>query len=400
MPRINPDILRWARETAGFDLAPAAEKIGLRDARGVSGAQRLEELEAGKSEPSSALLKRIAAQYRRPLLTFFLPKAPRQDDVGEDFRTLPERHDPSNTTLDALLRDVKARQSLVREILEDDDDAAPLAFIGSRNQSDGVPKVAKAIVADIGFDRQHFRNARSPEEAFAYLRDCAQQVGVFVLLAGDLGSWQTAIEVAVFRGFALADPVAPFVVVNDQDAQSAWSFTLLHEMAHIWIGKSGVSAAAPTAGIERFCNEVAAAVLVDATEITALPVTDGTPAEEAHARIRALAAELRISSTMVVYQLFREGRIGDDTRDTLTNHFYGAWVEGRIARREAARSAENGPSYYVVRRHRIGSALINIVRQALSEGSITPVRAAKILGVKPMMVYQVVADPSRRGRAA
>lgn len=400
MPRINPDILRWARETAGLDLETAADKIGLQDARGIPGAQRLEALEAGDGEPSAALLKRIAAQYRRPLLTFFLPKAPKRDDVGEDFRTLPARHDPSNATLDALLRDVKARQSLVREYLEDDDDAEPVKFIGSRRQADGVARVAEAISADIGFDRQYFRGARSPEEAFAYLRDCAQQAGIFVLLAGDLGSWQTAIEVSVFRGFALADPIAPFVVVNDQDAQTAWSFTLLHELAHLWIGKSGVSAAVPTPGAERFCNDVAAAILVDASEITALPVSDNTPAEEARALVRALAAALRISSTMVVYQLFREGRIGDQTREGLTNHFYGAWVEGRRARREAARSAENGPSYYVVRRHRIGSALIDIARRGLADGSITPVRAAKILGVKPMMVYQVIADPSRRGRAA
>jgi Zn-dependent peptidase ImmA (M78 family) len=400
MPKINPEILRWARETAGLDLVAAAARIGLNDARGVAGAQRLEALEAGDSEPSAALLKRISAQYRRPLLTFFLPKAPKRDDVGEDFRTLPARHDPSNTTLDALLRDVKARQSLVREYLEDDDDADPVKFIGSRRQADGVAKVADAIAEDIGFDRAHFRAARSSEEAFAYLRDCAQQAGIFVLLAGDLGSWQTAIDVSVFRGFALADTVAPFVVVNDQDAQTAWSFTLLHELAHLWIGKSGVSGAAPTPGAERFCNDVAAAVLVNSTEITTLPVSDNTPADEARALIRALAASLRISSTMVVYQLFREQRITDQTRDSLTNHFYGAWLEGRQARREAAHSAESGPSYYVVRRHRIGNALIDIARRGLAEGSITPVRAAKILGVKPMMVYQVIADPNRRGRAA
>ena len=41
MPKINPEILRWARETAGLELAEAADKIALGPARGVNGAQRL-----------------------------------------------------------------------------------------------------------------------------------------------------------------------------------------------------------------------------------------------------------------------------------------------------------------------------------------------------------------------
>src|SRR3546814_16138482 len=63
----------------------------------------------------------------------------------------------------------------------------------------------------------------------------------YVLLIGNLGSHHSAIDIDAFRGFALADPIAPFVVINDRDAKTAWSFTLLHEVAHLWIGATGVS---------------------------------------------------------------------------------------------------------------------------------------------------------------
>ena len=31
MPQVNPDILRWARETAGLTLEEAARKLAIRD---------------------------------------------------------------------------------------------------------------------------------------------------------------------------------------------------------------------------------------------------------------------------------------------------------------------------------------------------------------------------------
>ncbi|MFY1080099.1 ImmA/IrrE family metallo-endopeptidase, partial [Escherichia coli] len=78
---------------------------------------------------------------------------------------------------------------------------------------------------------------------------------------GNLGSHHSALNVELFRGFALSDKVAPFVVINDQDSEQAWSFTLLHELAHIWLGQTGVSGGRPTSVIETFCNDVAGRIL-------------------------------------------------------------------------------------------------------------------------------------------
>ena len=271
---VNSEILKWARETAGYSLTEAAHRIDLAVAHGMTAEDRLSKIEQGEADPTPALLRRMAKQYRRPILTFYLPKIPRESDVGQDFRTLPARNDPTNTLLNALLRDIKARQALTRELLEDDEDAKPLGFIGSVNPTMNVEEVARIIARDIGFDRSMFRASDSVETAFALLRSNAESLGIFVLLAGNLGSWQTAIDVEIFSGFALADNFAPFIVINDQDAKTAWSFTLLHELAHLWLGLSGISGAVSPAGVERFCNDVAAAILVGAAEILNIPVSD------------------------------------------------------------------------------------------------------------------------------
>jgi Zn-dependent peptidase ImmA (M78 family) len=92
------------------------------------------------------------------------------------------------------------------------------------------------------------------------------------LLAGNLGSHHSAIPVSAFRGFAIADPIAPFIVINDGDAKAAWSFTLLHELVHLWLGATGVSGGVPEMQIERFCNEVAGAFLLSPVDLQALQV--------------------------------------------------------------------------------------------------------------------------------
>ena len=74
----------------------------------------------------------MAQQYHRPLLTFYMPEVPQPTDVGQEFRTLPAEGDPSNALLATLLRDVKARQSLVRDTLKDDGDAGEVALVGSQ----------------------------------------------------------------------------------------------------------------------------------------------------------------------------------------------------------------------------------------------------------------------------
>ena len=392
MAAVNPNILIWARETAGLDLEAAAKKIGLKAARGVSGADRLAAFEAGDGNPSGPLLQKMAQQYRRPLLTFYMPKMPRPAEIGQDFRMLPDKGSPSNILLATLLRDIKARQSLVRDTLEDDEDVSEVALVGSKANVRKPRDLADALVQAIGFNRAEYRECRSAKDAFAYLRMLIEAKGIFVLLAGDCGHWSTQIEVSVFRGFAIADTVAPFIVVNDQDAKAAWSFTLLHELAHLLLGETGVSGGAPQDGIEQLCNDTAAAVLLEPAEIEALALTGGAGDI---GQINALANLAHVSRTMITYQLFRARRITYSRWEGLRDQFHTEWLASKEREREANRTKPGGPNPYVVGRYRLGQALLAIARQGIADGSLTPTRAGRMLGVKPMAVYPLLAEPKR-----
>src|SRR5947209_6767397 len=81
---INPALLIWARETAGFTPAAAAEKLKIDE-------ERLAAWEDPDNEdsPSIPQLRKLAALFKRPLAVFYLEEAPPRFAVMRDLRRLP-----------------------------------------------------------------------------------------------------------------------------------------------------------------------------------------------------------------------------------------------------------------------------------------------------------------------
>ena len=399
MPALNPEIFAWARETAGLSLDEAAHALDLKEARGVSGAQRLAAFEAGKEEPSRPQLLRMAKAYRRSLLVFYLEKPPKTGDRGKDFRTLPGGNPPLyNPLLDALIRDIRGRQSVIRSLLEDEE-AQKLPFIGSATTNIPVPELAERIVRRTDFSLTNFRQQDSVEQAFAYLRLRLEDTGIFILLLGNLGSYHTNIPVDTFRGFAMADEIAPIAIINDNDAPSAWSFTALHEVAHLWLGDTGVSGWVTGLAIEQYCSDVAAEILLPPRELNEFVDLGRLSFDELVDSIGKFAGRRKISRAMVAYRVFRMGAITHKTWGDLNERFKQDWLERK--EREALKQAtrEGGPSYYVVRRHRIGKALLDLAGRALGEGLLTYTKAGRLLGVRARNVEPLLSGkpPSRGG---
>ena len=242
------------------------------------------------------------------------------------------------------------------------------------------------------------KSARNPDALFNLLRAAAERAGVFVLLLGDLGSHHTAISDAVFRGFAIADEIAPFVVINRLDAKPARSFTLIHELAHVWLGAGGVSGpvrAVPGSNIERFCNDVAGEVLLPSAAFSGVSGLMGSSTEVAIAATERLAADWNVSQGAVTYRLMSLGWIDTSTAANLFQMFRQRWLRQKEKHRDNRDDDEAGPSYYVVRRAWLGPALLEIVRRNLRGDSLSHTRAAKILGVSPSSVEPLLREQPR-----
>ncbi|RYY06070.1 MAG: hypothetical protein EON55_24260 [Alphaproteobacteria bacterium] len=132
--------------------------------------------------------------------------------------------------------------------------------------------------------------------------------------------------------------------------------------------------------------------MITDAEIANLPLS-GTGADVR--QISTLADRAKVSRTMIAYQLYRAERIESDDWVVYREQFRSEWLANKARQKENNRGSEGGPSWYVVRRHRLGAALLAVARQGMADGSLTPTRAARMLGVKPMNVYPLLAEPRR-----
>jgi Zn-dependent peptidase ImmA (M78 family)/transcriptional regulator with XRE-family HTH domain len=393
---VNPEILVWARQSAGLDVDAAARKLGLSNSAKSSAGDKLSALEAGEKQPTRKQLDIFSQVYKRPLLTFYLLEPPTIGQRGQDFRQTPDaRGYRDNGMLDALLRDVKARQELVRDILVDEEDFVAPDFVGSARLEDGVPTVVQRIADRLGFDHTDISlRAGNPNDLFNRLRKCAEDVGIFVLVLGDLGSNNTQIGASVFRGFAIADPIAPFAVINAKDARPARAFTLIHEIAHLWLGQTGVSGDISTASprsqnarIERFCNDVAGEFLLPEGHFRqAATRFEPSDVEGARACIDLVAARWSVSEPMVAYRFQRVGELTDGAYATLRQEYQQRWIAHAAREKEKQKQTNGGPSGHVIRQFNLGNAFVDVVYRNFRDRNLTHTKAARLLGSQPISV--------------
>lgn len=254
---IKPELLVWARTSAGFDVPEAAGRLGINE-------ERLSAWEAGTDSPSIPQLRKLATLFKRPLAVFYLQQVPTDFQVLRDLRRLPGigfRHFPANLQME--IRRASQKRELALELIDDlgEDNAA---FTLSATPDEDPETIGLRIRAALGVTEQEQARWRDSDgrAAFNAWRSRIEQAGVLVFQA-------TQIATEEASGFAIAEDRLPVIVVNRKDVLTRRSFSLIHELAHLLLHISGVSdletdAARPAEdqAIEVFCNQVAAATLM------------------------------------------------------------------------------------------------------------------------------------------
>lgn len=386
---LNATILKWARLEAGLALDEAAERAGITsprrrkgDERAVTPSERLQAWEEGQDVPSLAQLEAVAAAYRRPLITFFLPSPPAKQSRLADFRTiggLASRQDSPEFA--AFKRRLEARHTELREILILEGQQK-LPFVGSARGVISPQPLIKLLRHALMFQFDEQKKLDDGDHVLRVLRERAQQIGIFVLVEGDLGSHHTAIAADEFRGIAIADSIAPLVVINANDTKAARLFTLIHELAHLWLGESGISnvnafensdACQINRQTERLCNLVAAEFLVPKSAlndaIQALNIGDVWDI------VDALAKDFKVSRDVIARRLLDCNHITSNDYETIANRLHAIWRSIKIKQKASG----GGPNRNTLDRFRLGERMLQTVTSAAFDGKISLQEAARIL---------------------
>jgi len=225
---VNPKILSWARERAGFSLPDVAARLGKAETV-------IAEWEKGHQAPTFRQLGQIAEQlYKRPLALFFFPSPPDEEDPTTQFRTLPA------SEIDALapdtryaLREAIAFQESIHEFTGGNNPAAALITRDIGPTGDDPDQLAARVRAYLGVSLETQSSWSNAEDAFKHWRRSIEGSGVFV--------FKRAFKQSDIFGFCIHDNTLPLIVINNSTAHSRQVFTVFHELAHLLYSVSGIT---------------------------------------------------------------------------------------------------------------------------------------------------------------
>lgn len=292
----------------------AAERARLGDADLEARFSKWQLWLSGEAQPTLPQLEKFARLTQTAFGYFFLPQPPALTLPVPDFRTVRDTAlaEPSSALLDVIYL-CQQRQDWYRDHARMHG-LPVLPFVGSVNLDVPPVEAAQRLREVLELSVETRRGFRSWTKALRQLITRAEVAGVMVMISSVVGSnSHRKLEVSEFRGFALADELAPVIFVNGADSKAAQMFTLAHELAHVFLGATGVSDASteqiPEQRTERWCNEVAAEFLMP-LESLRQDYQAGAPIPE---EIQRLARDFKVSTLVALRRLFDAGYIDQDS---------------------------------------------------------------------------------------
>ena len=371
---LQPAVLKWARERARIDAEQLADKMQVKPERVLDWER--------DGKISIAQADRLAQRTYTALGLLYLTEPPKDLLPIPDFRARGNEQQPSVNLLDTIYL-MQRRQAWMREELIGEG-ARPLNFIGSY-EIDGDPlQVASAMRDALQLADDWAASVSTWSNALGHLRSRAEDAGVLVVFNGVVGNnTSRKLDPDEFQGFALVDEYAPLVFVNNADFKAAQMFTLAHELAHLFVGKTGVSSFEylkfDSNTTERFCDQVAAEFLVPAEELRAFWAT----AEQASDPYQSVARQFKVSSLVAARRARDLGLIQPIAffkfYEEYTDREWHSHAEHNVSNQQ---SQASGGNFWNTQKWRIGTRFGTAIFRAVKEGRLLYREAYNLTGLR------------------
>ena len=239
-----------------------------------------------------------------------------------------------------------------------------------RSLNSDIEATAAAIRTALGFDLEDRRKMWT--DALRRLIQQADALGILVMVSGVVGNNNyRRLDADEFRGFALADDLAPLVFINGADSKAAQMFTLAHELAHLWLDRTALSdvgpITAPTHDVERWCSQVAAELLVPLAVLRA----EYEPGGDLRRVLDRLARRFKVS-TLVILRRIHDAR--GLTRDQLWQAYQ------HELQRLGVKPRGGGGNFYLTQSARMGKRFARALVASTLEGQTLHRDAFRLLG--------------------
>jgi Zn-dependent peptidase ImmA (M78 family) len=365
---VRPSLLRWAIERADLPDTVVADWF-----------PKLSDWERGRSQPTLKQLEAFARKTRTPIGYLFL------DEPLVEVVPIPDFRTPANARIGHPSPDLlettwicEQRQEWYRDFARRTGEG-PLRFVGSLTIQDDVIESAARIRDALGFDLERRRELPTWSDALREFIAQADALGILVMVSGIVGSnTRRRLDPQEFRGFAMADPLAPLVFINGADTRAAQMFTLAHELAHIWVGQSALSdttaRSVPPQRIESWCNQVAAELLAPIELVRAEFRTAGHPLLD----VNRLARRFEVSTLVILRRIYDAGGLN-------RAEFWAAY-DAELERLRALPGGAGG-NFYLTLPVRVSKRFARAIVSSTLEGETLYRDALRMLGFSKMKTF-------------
>lgn len=373
---ITPKILKWARESAKIAEETAAARVHV-------SVEKLREWESGADQPTINQAQDLAKAYKRPFAILFLSEIPNDFQPLRDYRRKGSRS--LGTASIFIIREIQTKQEWI-SIVNREDDVPKVPFVGRFTVNDSPVTVANDILTTFDINPSRY-DTGSPIKEWI---DKAETNGIFVSRTSFIHSRLT-LDSDEIQGFAIADPFAPFVFVNSDDWDAPQLFTLVHEIAHLWLAATGISNEIELGikdqrdlqPVELFCNEVAGNALMPTEVFQNLP----SDTFDSIDRLFPTAKRLGVSSFALLVRALNLRLISLEKYRQLkfaADREYQAFLKREEEKKARLKSKENkgGPNPYLLKLNRNSRLFTQIVLDAFRGGVIEPTQASTLLNVQ------------------
>ncbi|MHA1280088.1 MAG: XRE family transcriptional regulator [Candidatus Helarchaeota archaeon] len=380
---ITKEMLKWARKRTVGSLDEAAEYLKIDKPKLVA-------WEKGDAQPTFNQAKVIAKKLKIPFGYLYLSAPPDESLPLPDLRVktgTPPR--PPSPDFLEVLYDAMRKQEWYHDYLQGEE-AEPVPFVGRYSNSSSVETIAEDIRQTLGLNYEFRDRTRGQADFYVRLVEKAESSGVMVMRNSVVGNnTHRPLNPNEFQGFAMLDSLAPLVFVNQNDYLSAQIFTLMHELAHIWMGISGVSLQdyleTPIVQddlTQHRANEIAAETLVPEKDFISL----WRGYDNIDRGLKTLQRHYRVSIFVILRRAFELGEISFD--------FYRSTYDEIKSGITPKKKGGGGGYRNMFSRNSttISTSLLNSV----SEGKTLPTQASALLNVRPAVIYNMQAYLAER----
>ncbi len=361
---INPNIIKWARERSGYTLQEVAKSLN-RDVATIS------DWELGEAAPTYIQLEKLADKYKRPVAMFFFPEPPQEPDFVEQLALRSSEIEQLAPSIRILLRQARARQFSLMELNMGMNPAEMKIFRDLHAQlNDSVTELAQQTRSYLGISVETQAGWGSMKETLENWRESIEEKGIFV--------FKDAFRDDSVDGFCLVHEQFPVIYLNNSRSSVRQIFSLFHELAHLLLGKNGITRGINPVGekIEVFCNQFAAEFLVPSSDLETrfsdLPYDD--------AAIEELAGYYKVSRPVILLKLVNQGSFtAEDYRQKTAQ-----WTEEYESRLEGRVGGESsgGGNYYNTHAVYLGYRFIELAFSRYHQGQCSIEELADHLSIK------------------